>query len=75
MRIPTTEREACLAKALDEYRTHNGTVSAQKITDKHKANHFTSLNRINGKHKSIASNCGLNRLLAVAWLGALLLYI
>jgi hypothetical protein len=31
--------------------------------------------RINGKHKSIASNGGLNRLLAVAYLGVLFLYI
>jgi hypothetical protein len=66
MRIPTTEREARLPNALDEYHTHNGTVSAQKIADKYKVNRSTLLNWINGKHGSIASNGGLNRLLVVA---------
>ena len=75
MRISTTEREARLTKAIDEFHAHNGTVSVLKIADKHKVNRGTLTNRINGKHGSIASNGGLNRLLAVAQLGALFLYI
>ena len=75
MRISTTEREARLTEAIDEFHAHNGTVSVLKIADKHKVNRGTLTNRINGKHRSIASNGGLNRLLAVAQLGALFLYI
>jgi hypothetical protein len=75
MQIRTTEREARLTKAIDEFHAHKGTVSVLKIADKHKVNCGTLTNRINGKHGSIASNSGLNRLLAVAQLGALFLYI
>jgi hypothetical protein len=71
MRISTAEREARLTKALDEFHSHNGTLSIIK----HKVNRNTLTNRINGKRGSIASNGGLNRLLAVAQLGALFLYI
>jgi len=74
MRISTTEREARLTKALDEFHAHNGTVSIPKIANKHKVNRNTLTNLINGKRRSIASNGGLGRLLAVAQLGALFLY-
>jgi hypothetical protein len=66
MRISTAEREARLTKALDKFHAHNGTVSILKIAIKHKVNRNTLTNRINGKRGSIASNGGLNRLLAVA---------
>jgi hypothetical protein len=72
MRTSTTEREARLTRAIDEFHTYNGTVSVLKIADKHKVNRGTLTNRINSKHRSIASNSGLNRLLAVAQLGALI---
>jgi hypothetical protein len=75
MRISTAEREARLTKALDEFHTYNSTVSILKIANKHKVNCNTWTNRINGKSGSITSNSGLNRLLAVAQLGALFLYV
>jgi hypothetical protein len=75
MRISTAEREARLTKALDKFHAHNGTVSILKIAIKHKVNRNTLTNRINGKRGSITLNGGLNRLLAVAQLGALFLYI
>ena len=75
MRLTTAEREERLAKAINGYHSHNSTVSAQKLAIKHKVNQNTLENRIKGKYKSIATNGGLNKLLAVAQLNALLLYI
>jgi hypothetical protein len=66
MRISTTEREARLTKALDEFYAYKGTVFVLKIANKDKVNCGTLTNWINSKHGSIASNSSLNRLLAVA---------
>jgi hypothetical protein len=75
MRLTTAEREKRLAQAIDFYNSHNGSLSTRKVAAKFEVNPKTLGNRINGKHKSIALNGGLNRLLAVAQLGTLLLYI
>ena len=66
MRLTTAEREKRLAQAIDFYHSHNGSLSARKVAAKFKVNQKTLSNRIKGKHKSIALNGGLNRLLAVA---------
>jgi hypothetical protein len=66
MRIFTTKREARLTKAIDKFHAYNGTVFVLKIANKHKVNCGTLTNQINSKHGFIASNGGLNRLLAVA---------
>jgi len=66
MQISTTEHEARLTKAINEFHAYNGTVSVLKIANKHKVNCSTLTNRINSKHRFIALNSSLNRLLAVA---------
>jgi len=66
MQISTTKREACLTKAIDEFYAYNSTVFVLKIADKHKVNCSTLTNQINSKHRSIALNSSLNKLLAVA---------
>jgi hypothetical protein len=66
MRLTTAEREKLLTQAIDYFHSQNGTVSVRKATAKFKAHHSTLSHRINGTHGTIASNGGLNRLIAVA---------
>jgi hypothetical protein len=75
--MPTTtaEREKRLTDALDDYHACNSPVSLCKIAKKHKVDRTTLQNQLHGKHSSITSNGGLNKLLAVAQLGTLFLYI
>jgi len=75
MCVATSKRDKRLTEAIDYFHSQNALVSVRKVATKFKVNHQTLSNRLQGKHKSIALNCGQNRLLAVAQLGALLLYI
>jgi hypothetical protein len=75
MQIFITKRETRLTKAINKFYVYKGTVLVLKIAYKHKVNYSTLTNRINSKHGFIASNSSLNKLLAVAWLSALFLYI
>jgi predicted transcriptional regulator len=65
MRLTTAEREERLAQAIDFYNSHNRSESVRKVAAKFKVSQTTLNNRIHDKHGSIASNSGLNRLLAI----------
>jgi helix-turn-helix, Psq domain len=65
MRLTTAERDKRIAEAIDYFNSHNGSISLGKTATKFKVNRKTLGNRIQGKHQSIASNGGLNRLLAI----------
>ena len=75
MRLTTAERERRLTEAIGYFHSHNGSISIRKVAAKFEVSDTTLTNRINGNHNTVASNGGLNKLLAVAQLGALFLYI
>jgi hypothetical protein len=51
---------------MDYFHSQNGSVRVQKVAAKIKVSATTLGNRLNGKHSTVASNGGLNKLLAVA---------
>jgi len=66
MRLTTAEREKRLTDAIDYFHSQNGSVRVRKVAAKFKVSATTLGNRLNGQHSTVASNSGLNRLLAVA---------
>ena len=63
--LTTAERDKRLAEAIDYYNSHNRSIPVRKVAAKFKVSYTTLNNQIHGKHRSIASNGGLNILLAV----------
>jgi hypothetical protein len=75
MPITTAEREKRLTEAIDYFHSHNGSIPVRKVAAMYEVDHSTLSRCINGKHGSVRYNDGFNKFLAVAQLGALLLYI
>ena len=75
MAITTAEREKRLTDAIKYFYAYNRSIRIRKVAAKFKVSYTTLGNRLNGKHNTVASNGGHNKLLAFAQLGALLLYI
>jgi hypothetical protein len=66
MPITTAECEGRLSEALDFYYANDSSNPVRKVAAKYEVSHHTLSNLITGKHCSVLSNGGLNKLLAVA---------
>ena len=70
MALTTAQREERIAAAIDDFHSHEGTISVRKIALKHKVSHVTLGHRLQ-RQQSKLSNGGQNRLLSTVEIGAI----